>query len=297
MIKHIVLSGGGPNNIIQLGCIHELYKNKVIEQKNIESVYATSAGAILGLTIVLKYDMDTVSDFFIKRPWHKVFNFNAKELMEIVENNGYMDMKFVEEIIDMFLTAKNHSKDITLIEIYNEYKIYFNIFVVRLNTFDKVVLNHETYPSMPIKIAILMSCALPPIFKPVCYNGEYYIDGGMKCNYPINDCILRYTNIDEILGLHTITEKDTKTQYNNSISMPDYTVMLVRILIRHMQKQDYIPNVNEILIKSKYNAININAWKALLDDKDRNKMYIQGIELAKQYITTLNLKTDQGCPH
>ena len=120
MIKHIVLSGGGPNNIIQLGCIHELYKNKVIEQKNIESVYATSAGAILGLTIVLKYDMDTVSDFFIKRPWHKVFNFNAKELMEIVENNGYMDMKFVEEIIDMFLTAKNHSKDITLIEIYNE---------------------------------------------------------------------------------------------------------------------------------------------------------------------------------
>ena len=297
MIKHIVLSGGGPNNIIQLGCIHELYKKKVIDQKNIESVYATSAGAILGLTIVLNYDMDTVSDFFIKRPWHKVFNFNAKDLMEIVENNGYMDMKFIEEILDMFLTAKNHSKDITLIELYNEYKIYFNIFVVRLNTFEKVVLNHESYPSMSVKIAILMSCALPPVFKPVFYNGEYYIDGGMKCNYPINDCILRYTNINEILGLHITTEKVSKTQFNNNISMPDYTIMLVHILIRHMQKQEYIPDVNEILIKSKYNAINIDAWKALLDDKDRKNMYLQGIEIANKYITTLNLKTDQGCLH
>ena len=64
-----------------------------------------------------------------------------------------------------------------------------------------------------------------------------------------------------------------------------------------MQKQNYISNVNEILIKSKYTAININAWKALLDDKEREAMFMQGIELAKEYIIKQNLKIDQVSQH
>lgn len=297
MIKHIVLSGGGPNNIIQLGCIKQLYDSGIIKRDDIESIYATSAGAILGLTIALKYDINVVCDYFIKRPWNKVFNFNPKDLLEIIENNGYMDRTFVEEMLDTFITAKDHSKDISLIELYNEYKVRFNIYTIRLDPFDKLVLNHENYPSMPVKTAILMSCALPPMFKPVLYNGSYYIDGGMICNYPIVDCILKYKNMEEIIGLHVCSGTQDKTTFSDEVSMPDYGVMLLGILIKHMQKQNYISDVNEILIKSKYTAININAWKALLDDKDREAMFIQGIELAKEYIIKQNLKTDPECQH
>tara|TARA_B100001059_G_C17839003_1_gene590553 strand:+ start:7881 stop:8774 length:894 start_codon:yes stop_codon:yes gene_type:complete len=297
MIKHIVLSGGGPNNIIQLGCIKQLYDSGIIKRDDIESIYATSAGAILGLTIALKYDINVVCDYFIKRPWNKVFNFNPKDLLEIIENNGYMDRTFVEEMLDTFITAKDHSKDISLIELYNEYKVRFNIYTIRLDPFDKLVLNHENYPSMPVKTAILMSCALPPMFKPVLYNGSYYIDGGMICNYPIVDCILKYKNMEEIIGLHVCSGTQDKTTFSDEVSMPDYGVMLLGILIKHMQKQNYISDVNEILIKSKYTAININAWKALLDDKDREAMFIQGIELAKEYIIKQNLKIDPECQH
>lgn len=297
MIKHIVLSGGGPNNIIQLGCIKQLYESGIIKRDNIESIYATSAGAILGLTIALKYDINVVCDYFIKRPWNKVFNFNPKDLVEIIENNGYMDRTFVEEMLDTFITAKDHSKDFSLIELYNEYNVRFNIYTIRLEPFDKLVLNHENYPSMPVKTAILMSCALPPMFKPVLYNGSYYIDGGMICNYPIVDCILKYKNMEEIIGLHVCSGTQDKTTFSDEVSMPDYGVMLLGILIKHMQKQNYISDVNEILIKSKYTAININAWKALLDDKDREAMFIQGIELAKEYIIKQNLKIDPECQH
>lgn len=297
MIKHIVLSGGGPNNIIQLGCIKELYESKIINRDEIVSIYATSAGAILGLTILLKYDINVVCDYFIKRPWNKVFNFNPKDLVEIIENNGYMDRTFIEEMLDTFITAKDHSKEISLIELYNKYKIRFNIYTIKLDTFDKLVLNHENYPSMPVKTAILMSCALPPMFKPVLYNGSYYIDGGIICNYPIVDCILRYKNIDEIIGLHVCSGTAEKSTYSDDVSMPDYSLILVGILVKHMQKQNYIPDVNEIVIKSKYNANNINAWKALLDDKDREGMFTQGIELAKEYIIKQTLKIGQECQH
>tara|TARA_R110001599_G_scaffold69536_4_gene195984 strand:+ start:511 stop:1404 length:894 start_codon:yes stop_codon:yes gene_type:complete len=297
MIKHIVLSGGGPNNIIQLGCLKCLYDSKIINRNEIESIYATSAGAILGLTIILKYDIDIVCDYFIKRPWSKVFNFKPKYIIEILENNGYMDRTFVEDMLDTFLTAKDVSKDISLIEMYNKYKVRFNIYTIRLESFDKLVLNHENYPSMPVKTAILMSIALPPIFKPVLYNGSYYIDGGMICNYPIIDCILRYKNINEIIGLHVCSGTEEKTTFSDDVAMPDYSLMLLGILITRMQKQNYISNVNEILIKSKYTAININAWKALLDDKEREAMFMQGIELAKEYIIKQNLKIDQVSQH
>ena len=298
MIKHIVLSGGGPNSIYQLGCMKELWDRKLIEYTNIESIYATSAGAILGLTIALKYDINVVTDFFIKRPWHKVLSLNVDDMKQIIENNGYVDMAFVEDILDTFLTAKNLSKEVSLVEIYNEYKIRFNICVVKLNGFKKLILNHENYPSMPIKTAILMSCALPPIFKPILYNGEYYIDGGLICNYPINDCILRYKNINEIIGIHVAGSTNRQSiTFTDDLNMPDYTLMLVTILIRNIQKQHYIPGVNEILIKCKYSTININAWKVLIDDKERMNMYLQGIEFTKTYIIKQNLKTDQASQH
>jgi len=130
MIKHIVLSGGGPNNISQLGCFYELWNNNIINYDTLETIYSTSAGCLLGLNIVLKYDMNIVKDFYIKRPWHKVFSFKAEDLMQMMENNGYIDMKFIEDIIDMFLTAKNMSKDVTFIELYNISNITFYVFSV-----------------------------------------------------------------------------------------------------------------------------------------------------------------------
>ena len=65
MIKHIVLSGGGPNNISQLGCFYELWNNNIISYEALETIYSTSAGCLLGLNIVLKYDMNIVKDFYI----------------------------------------------------------------------------------------------------------------------------------------------------------------------------------------------------------------------------------------
>lgn len=298
MIKHIVLSGGGPNNIIQLGCFYELWKNKIINYEKLISIYSTSAGALLGLNIVLKYDMDIVKDFYIKRPWHKVFSFKADKLMQVVENNGYIDNKFIEDIIDIFLSAKNISKDITFVELYNISNITFNVFAVKLSSFEKVVFNHELTPSMPVKTAILMSCALPPMFKPILYNEDYYLDGGMLCNYPINDCILKYPIKEDILGLHVINGiEETRQVFSESSSMPDYLMLLIKILISNIQKQTYVSDRNEILLKSNYTAIHIEAWENLLDDDKKKQSFNKGVEFAKNYITEQNLKTDQACQH
>ena len=73
-IKHLVISGGGPSMIQTLGVIQHLEDQAFICLKNIESIYGTSSGAIVGVLISLGYDWETINDYIIKRPWQDVFN-------------------------------------------------------------------------------------------------------------------------------------------------------------------------------------------------------------------------------
>jgi predicted acylesterase/phospholipase RssA len=151
---------------------------------------------------------------------------------------------------------------------------------------------------MSVKTAILMSCALPPTFKPILYNNDYYLDGGMLCNYPINDCFLKYPNKEEIIGLHVTTGKQNeKNIFSENSTMPDYMMLLIKILITNTQKQQFVSDRNEIIIKKINSAIHIDTWKKLLDQDKILEMFNEGIELARNYIKEQNLKTDQACQH
>ena len=79
--------------------------------------------------------------------------------------------------------------------------------------------------------------------------------------------------------------------------MPDYMMILLKILISNTHKQNYDIDRNEILIKSTNCALHIEVWKNLLDQEKLQEMYNEGIELARNYIKEQNLKTDQVCQH
>ena len=64
-IKHLVISGGGPIMIQTLGAIQHLEKNGFLNLSEIQSIYGTSAGGIVGTLICLKYDWETINDITI----------------------------------------------------------------------------------------------------------------------------------------------------------------------------------------------------------------------------------------
>ena len=66
-IKHLVISGGGPSFFQYLSAIQNLEKHNFIDLTKIESIYGTSAGAIVGTLLCLKFnDWDTINDYFYK---------------------------------------------------------------------------------------------------------------------------------------------------------------------------------------------------------------------------------------
>ena len=67
-IKHIVISGGGPTGFITYGAVRYLSKEKFWDLKNIETIYGSSIGALMGVVFSLGYDWEWLDDYFIKRP-------------------------------------------------------------------------------------------------------------------------------------------------------------------------------------------------------------------------------------
>ena len=79
VIKHLVISGGGPSGIKYLGIIQELMKQDYININIIESIYATSAGSIIAVLIALKYDdWDTLNNYIVDRPWQDAYKITAE---------------------------------------------------------------------------------------------------------------------------------------------------------------------------------------------------------------------------
>ena len=295
MIKNIVISGGGPNGISQLAAIIYFIEKNYLDLKIIQSVYGTSVGAVLGLFIVLQYDFQIIADFFLKRPWHKVINFDFEDMVLMIQNNGYMDMFIVEDIIDRLLGAVDISKDITFKELYDQTNTLYCIYGAKVNTFEPIMFSHETYPSLSVKTALLISCALPPMFKPILYNGEYYMDGGVFCNYPINDCLERFPNKQETLGIQIISNAKLKSFYEDT-SMPEYILLCVYKLILQNQNKLKLNDIQELSIEVKFKSLDPIVWRNFIDETIRKEMYDTGTQAAKDYLTAQSLETDQVSP-
>lgn len=200
-IKHIVISGGGPLGFQYLGALQKLEKENFWKIENIESIYGTSVGAMIGTFICLKYDWDTLNKYIIERPWHDSIKVNSNQILNYYDKKGIFDNDFFKIIFKSLLEAKDLSVNTTLKELYNFSKIDFHIFSFNLNKFETVDLSHTTHPDYKLLDVLHMSCAVPCLFMPFINNEACYIDGGIKHNFPINYCLKDHPNKDEVLGI------------------------------------------------------------------------------------------------
>lgn len=213
-IKHLVISGGGSIGLQFLGILEELHVKEFWKLEEIESIYATSVGTLLGTMICLNYDWETINNYIVNRPWHDIFKLSGKQIIEAYYNKGLYDKKIIEIVLKPLLEAKDLSLKITLKEFYEYSNIDLHIFTFELNAFKTVELNHELTPDILLVDAISRSCAIPGVFMPICIENECFIDGGVMANYPLSFCLRDHTVKEEILGLnYTICKNEPTTDH------------------------------------------------------------------------------------
>lgn len=303
-IKHLILSGGGPIGLQFLGVLEHLNKAGFWTLENIETIYATSIGTMVGTSIALKYDWDTLNKYVIERPWHDALKINGKQIFDAFYKKGLYDIKTIEIIFKPLLEAKDLSLKITLKEFYEYTKIEFHLYTFEQNKFETVDLSYKTHPDLGLLQAILMSCAVPGLFTPTCIGNNCYIDGGVLSSFPLDYCLndngLNGNGLngnsslekqDEMLGIKYYRFGDNPDIYKTSIVTSESSILEHAInffmnamnYIEKTQKKHVINNIIEC--KNDANFLSIEVMRESLSNQEMRRNWIQrGYEDAAEFL-------------
>ncbi len=186
----LVLSGGGVRGIAHIGAIQALEENSIKPNY----IAGTSAGAIVGALYASGYSCNKMMQFF-----NNVQIFSLSKYA--INKPGFIDTE----------------------KFYNDFKSYFptdnfdnlnkKLFVTATNLLSGQL---KVFSKGELIKPILASAAFPGVFTPVKINEEYYIDGGVLNNFPV-DLISSYCN--KIIGVYvnsynTINGNTLKHSYN-----------------------------------------------------------------------------------
>jgi predicted acylesterase/phospholipase RssA len=103
----------------------------------------------------------------------------------------------------------------------------FICFTFNITTNIEETLSFENNPNMPCLIAIRMSSNLPLVFENYKYGNNFYVDGGVSNNFPLD-----YAEKigKKIIGI-TFTSQDTKFSSDNDINILEFIYKLMFVPI------------------------------------------------------------------
>ena len=288
VIKHLVISGGGPLGFRYLGALQKLQKEGFWDIKNIKSIYGTSIGSIIGAFICLKYDWETLNKYIIERPWKDAFKVNAKQIFDSYYNKGLFDIKLAEKIFKPLLQAKELELNITLQEFYEFSKIDLHVFSFELNKFETVELSYKTHPNLGLLQALTMSSSLPGIFMPTIIDNCCYIDGGVMCNYPLNECLKDHENTNEILGIKSCydnditTDKDKNRDSSKNIAVTQESSLLEYVICLSINAMNFIRDTvkqqdirNTVWCQVTENPLTLECIQKAVKDKEMREEWVK----------------------
>jgi NTE family protein len=230
-IQHIVISGGGTMGLVYYGILQESNKQNLWNIEHIQTIYGTSIGSILATILCLRYDWNTLDDYFMKRPWEKVFHYDLHTLFSCVQNNGIFTRTVTEQILKPLLLGKDILTTVTMAEFFQKTGIELHVMVTNVNVFEHVDVSYKTHPDWSLVDAVHSSCAIPVLFKPISIDGNLYCDGGFCVNYPLKQCIENGATPDDVFGIQN-TEIDNEEIDTTMFSLFDYIIHLLNKILK-----------------------------------------------------------------
>jgi predicted acylesterase/phospholipase RssA len=287
-IKHLVISGCGPEMLRYLGCIKYLMQNNYFSINDIENIYCTSAGSIIALCIILEYDFETLEEYFINRPWNNLYNITAKHILLFYKSKGLFGKKEIEESLNPLLKGKGLKSDITLKELYEFKKIRLIVNSVGINVqqnMNNEYFDYLSHPNLKLFDIIQMTSTIPLFIEPLVYQEKFYVDGGALVNYNSKICLDNHKD-NECFGLNYSVEIEKQEKEFANFNLLDFFAIYNSANLSYTLKFNKTPKLsNEICNKLSFSPFNINNIKKFINDKEfRKTLFNNGIEDGVKYL-------------
>lgn len=289
----MVIGAGGHNIIRMIGCIEKLINTNHLKLKDIEHIYATSAGAVISAYLCLDLDWNILSSYLMNKPWGKRYENTPSTLLSAFHDLGIFGNEFVKDILEIQFKMKGlNINTITFKELYDYSKKKINVYVFNVNKFECECFNYELTPDMKLLDGIYMSTTFPFMFKPIWMNNTYYLDGGLHLDFPYIKALEDGMDEDCILSIKMFYPEREYQRLDRETNMLEMITYLLEKFILESRKK-FEDNINpKRLILIHGNKFNMDAVKNSLEKDNVKKMIYEGRDSADKFLNENVYKTE-----
>lgn len=274
----VCLSGGGTKAIGHLGVLHYYYEKGLLDLSRATDFPGTSAGSIINLLLIVGY-----APIEILKEVYGINNFFAGEepinanIWDLISNYGFLSINSVMKIVEKLILVKLGYIP-TLGELYKltgKRLISPAVNISKKPSPVLVYITPETHPDMKCIDVPKLSSKLPLIFQRVSYNGDYYEDGGLGDNFPIEAVDIKNKNV---LGVIV-----TGSDMSGSINLP-FISYLYRVIMfpintnTHLRSRNLPSNVKIVSM----NFDDVPVIELSMDHERKMGMFVRGYKDAER---------------
>lgn len=254
--KNLVMEGGGVRGLAYAGVFSVLEQKNILQQ--IENVGGSSAGAIAGMMVSIGYSAREIDSLMIELPIQK-FNDGKWGIVgkykRFKNDFGIYKGEAFEKWLQQLVAHKTGNPLLTFRQLHQlrlSNALYKDFYCTGTNLSKQQleIFSYNNTPDMPLALAVRISGGVPLYFEPVALDNRlqkikktdstsfvnYYVDGGMLCNYPISmfdTCEdnsanpLTGHNIKfntQTIGIKLERPQQIDSLNNNSIKIPSYDI-------------------------------------------------------------------------
>lgn len=179
----IVLSGGGTNTLAIVGALHALQEKRRID--DVVRWVGSSAGALVCLFFVLGYSAEALFRLLLHIDFAKLNEVNCDNVLSFYDTMGVIEGTHIMRVLELAVTKKGYSKDVTFQELYEKTKCGFVVTGYNLTRGKTEAFDSTRTPKMSVLLACRISISVPFLFRPVVHNGEMYVDGCTMDHVPV----------------------------------------------------------------------------------------------------------------
>ena len=177
LVESLAVDGAGPFGMLALGALERLHNLGVYNVSDIKTFHGISSGALLGVVLSLDMPWETVTDYFVHRPWATFIS----EMQSSADDLRFDTLGICKLVLVPLLTSSGLLESATLSDLHRKTgkTVYITTTELRENRAAKAIhMSYKSHPELSVVEACARSCALYPLFTEIKIADRVYVDGG-----------------------------------------------------------------------------------------------------------------------
>lgn len=299
-ITHLVFAGNALRSLCLCGVLRYIYCYDL--NNLIRDVSGTSMGAFFALAFALKIPIEQLEKYIYelcsKSELTKIY---TSSFINIFNDYGVGCSLDYLKLFRGYIKEKFNQDDLTFLELSKKTGINLYVSATNISNGNNVNFNVNNTPNISVIEAVSASMCIPIFSKPIIIEGEYYIDGYLTDNFPID--VFDDINKDHILGVALNIDKEYEISNHNKkgeLTFSNYLYNIMYLMYINTYKLCYynkIKSYKDVLILKNSPIRSIFSLKINDDDNyidlsltedEINNLFLQGFKETNDYMNRYN---------